>query len=143
MKTSETIKNNYEFRRLYSKGKSAATQNIVVYCRRNRRPYSRVGFTVGAKVGKAVTRNLVRRRLREAYRRSGELFAKGYDIVIVARTRSPLASYEELRRDMLNLFEKLGMRSPEIKAKGEPENTPQPAEDTAKEKALPADGGQA
>ncbi len=143
MKTSATIKNNYEFRRLYAKGKSAASPYIVVYCRRNRKPYSRVGFTVGSKVGKAVTRNLVRRRLREAYRRSEELFVRGYDIVIVARTRSPLASYAELRRDMLDLFEKLGMRSPETNAHGETVKTTPPAKGPAEETQLRADGGQA
>ena len=110
MKTSTSLKNNYEFRRLYNKGKSAAALNVVVYCRKNRKPYNQVGFTVGTKVGKAVTRNLIRRRLREVYRRNEESFSAGWDIVIVARTRSPLATYSELERDMLYLFDRLGLR---------------------------------
>ena len=109
MKATVTIKNNYEFRRLYAHGKSKAGKDIVVYCRRNGRPYNRVGFTVGSKVGKAVARNLVRRRLRDIYSRSESGLSLGYDIVIVARSGSALAAYRELESQMLRIFEKLGI----------------------------------
>ncbi len=109
MKATVTIKNNYEFRRLYAHGKSKAGRDIVVYCRRNGRPYNRVGFTVGSKVGKAVTRNLVRRRLRDIYSRGEAGFRTGYDIVVVARSESALAPYRELKSQMLRIFEKLGL----------------------------------
>ena len=68
MKESVTIKNNHEFRRMYAKGKNAVTPGVVVYCRRNRLDHNRLGVTVSTKVGKAVVRNLVRRRLREIFR---------------------------------------------------------------------------
>ncbi|MBQ4369754.1 MAG: ribonuclease P protein component [Oscillospiraceae bacterium] len=109
MKATVTIKNNYEFRRLYAHGKSKAGRDIVVYCRRSGRPYNRVGFTVGSKVGKAVARNLVRRRLRDIYSRNEDRFSAGYDIVIVARSESAYAAYRELESQMMRLFEKLGI----------------------------------
>lgn len=115
MKASVSLKHNYEFRRLYAKGKSAASRNIAVYCRRNKKPINHVGFTVGTKVGKAVTRNLVRRRLKEAYRRNEQNFFLGWDIVIVARTKSVYATYAELEEELLGLFAKLGL----LKAKQE------------------------
>ena len=68
MEFTETIKKNYEFRRLYAKGKSAVTPTLVVYTRRGRPGGNRVGFTVTTRLGHAVTRNRVRRRLREIYR---------------------------------------------------------------------------
>ena len=68
MEFTSTIKQNYEFRRLYSKGKSCANAYLVVYCRKNRAGRSRIGYTVSNKVGHAVVRNRIRRRLREIYR---------------------------------------------------------------------------
>ena len=61
MEHTETIKKNYEFRRLYAKGKSAVTPTLVVYTRRIKTDGNRVGFTVTTRLGHAVTRNRVRR----------------------------------------------------------------------------------
>lgn len=109
MDFSTTLKKNYEFRRLYSKGRSAATGNIVLYCRKYRRPDNRIGLTVGTKVGNAVVRNRIRRRLRAIYRLNECKLAHGFDIIIVARVRSANASYTELESDFLSLCEKLGV----------------------------------
>ena len=57
MEHTETIKKNYEFRRLYAKGKSAVTPTLVVYTRRVKTDGNRVGFTVTTRLGHAVTRN--------------------------------------------------------------------------------------
>jgi len=104
-----SIKQNYEFRRIYSSGKSAATGLIAVYCRRNRRGVSQLGITVGTKVGKAVVRNKVRRRLREIYRHREGAIRRGQDIVIVARAKSRYATYRELERDFCRMMDKLGL----------------------------------
>ena len=105
---TSSIKQNYEFRRLYNTGKSAATGLIAVYCRRNRRGTNQFGITVGSKVGNAVVRNRVRRRLREAYRLRESSFAKGFDIVVVARARAADAPFDKLQDEMLRLAKKLG-----------------------------------
>ena len=68
MKVRGTLKKNSDFRRLYAKGKSAVTPYLVLYTRPNRLGENRVGYTVSAKLGHAVVRNRVRRRLREIYR---------------------------------------------------------------------------
>ena len=109
MDHTTTLKKNHEFRRLYTKGKSLSTGNIVVYCRRCRRSGNRLGLTVGTKVGKAVVRNRVRRRLREIYRTNEHRLADGYDIVIVARVRSRDAAYRVLESDFLSLCGRLGL----------------------------------
>lgn len=111
MKLSVSIKNNYEFRRLYAKGKTASTPALVLYCRKNRSKQSRYGFTVGTKVGKAVVRNRVRRRLKEIYRLNEARILKGYDVIVVARVRARYASYHELEADFLSLCGKLGLLS--------------------------------
>ena len=106
---TSSIKQNYEFRRLYNTGKSAATGLIAVYCRRNRRGTNQFGITVGSKVGNAVVRNRVRRRLREIYRLNEAGICRGFDIVIVARMKSPAATYRQLLADFLRLMDKLGL----------------------------------
>ena len=91
MEHTETIKKNYEFRRLYAKGKSAVTPTLVVYTRRIKTDGNRVGFTVTTRLGHAVTRNRVRRRLREIYRLHEAELRRGAELVVSrARAASPL-----------------------------------------------------
>ena len=104
-----SLKENRLFRRLYAKGKTAATPYLAVYCRRNGKNGNRLGITVSTKLGNAVTRNRVRRRLREVYRLNETKLRTGYDIVIVARFRSVRARYSELDKSFLSLAKKLGL----------------------------------
>lgn len=98
MKKAVTLKQNYEFRRLYSRGKSAVAPSMVVYCRKNGLGHGRLGFTVSTKLGGAVLRNRARRRLREVCRLSGARLKPGYDLVVVARGRCLSAPFPQLLR---------------------------------------------
>ena len=109
MEFTETLKKNHEFRRLYSKGNSAATPYLVIYARRGRRNRNRIGLTVSTKIGNAVTRNRVRRRLKELYRVHEGEFAPGMDIVIVARGRAVEAKHMQLERALLGACSRLGL----------------------------------
>ena len=110
MKFTVTMKRNHEFQRLYHKGKSAASPYLALYCRKGRRGENRLGFTVGKKVGGAVQRNRVRRRLREIYRLHEDELVPGYDIVVVARVKAVYARYAQLEKSFLSLADKLGLR---------------------------------
>ena len=114
MDKSVTLKKNYEFRRMYAKGKSSVMPCLVVYCRKNRGGKNRLGITVGAKLGHAVVRNQVRRRLREIYRLHGGDMEQGYDIVLVARARAAQSDYRVLEGQFIRGARKLGLM------KGEP-----------------------
>ena len=109
MNRATTLKENYEFRRMYAKGKSGVSPCLVVYCRPNHRAHNRLGITVGAKLGHAVVRNRVRRRLREIYRLNQPRMKQGYDVVLVGRVRAVSASYQELERAFLRVCEKLSL----------------------------------
>lgn len=109
MKHTVSLKQNHEFRRLYNKGKSAVSPYFAVYCRKTGRPYSRLGITTGLKLGKAVKRNFVRRRIRALYRTNEDRLLPGYDVVVVARTRAIYGRYAELERSFLQLMKKLGL----------------------------------
>lgn len=109
MEFTKTIKKNYEFRRLYAKGKSAVTPTLVIYTRRLKADGNRVGFTVTTRLGHAVTRNRVRRRLREIYRLHETELRRGAELVVVARSRAVTAAYGDLERDFLRACRKLSL----------------------------------
>ena len=110
MEFSKPLKLNHIFRRLYRNGNQAANRYLVLYSRPNHLKENRVGITVGKKLGKAVTRNRVRRRLREIFRLNQSGLAQGYDMILVARTRAVGAEYRELERAFLSVCGKLGLR---------------------------------
>ena len=112
MKHTVSLKQNHEFRRLYAKGKSAVSPYFAIYCRKTGRPYSRLGITTGVKLGKAVQRNRIRRRIRELYRTNEWKLQPGYDIVVVARTRAIFTPYVQLEQSFLQLMKKLGLVIP-------------------------------
>ena len=112
MKHTIALKQNHEFRRLYHKGKSGVSPYFAVYCRKTRRPVSRLGITTGVKLGNAVKRNRARRRIRELYRTNEWRFSPGWDVVIVARVRAIYGRYGDMERSLLQLMKKLGLTKP-------------------------------
>ena len=109
MKHTVSLKLNHVFQRLYRKGVSAVSPNMVLYVRKNGWGTSRLGLTVSTKVGKAVVRNRIRRRLREIYRIHEDRFVPGYDMVVVARVRAAHAPYRVLEKEFLHLAAKTGV----------------------------------
>ena len=64
-----SLKENRDFRRLYTRGKSFVSPSLVTYVMKNRRSGGiRVGITTSKKIGNAVTRSRARRVIREAFR---------------------------------------------------------------------------
>lgn len=111
MKFSSSLKLNHIFRRLY-RTDAHANSYLAIYARRNRTDCNRVGITVGKKLGHAVVRNRVRRRLREIYRIHEAEFLPGWDIVVVARTRAVTASFDQLTNAYLSLARKAHLLAP-------------------------------
>ena len=109
MKMTSPLKENHLFRRAYNKGKTAADSRLALYVRRNGQKANRLGLTVSTKVGHAVVRNRVRRRLREIYRLNEGALACGCDVVVVARTRAASSDYHQLEKSVLRLSDKLGL----------------------------------
>ena len=97
MKYSSSLKLNHIFQRLYHT-KGVADGYLVLYARKNRLEQNRVGITVSKKLGKAHIRNRVRRR-----------FLPGWDIVVVARSKSVEAPFEKLTKSYLSLAKKAGI----------------------------------
>ena len=104
-----TVKQNGDFRRIYRRGRSAVAGGVVVYCLKNRQGMSRLGVTVSTKLGHAVVRNRVRRRLRELYRLHKAEMLSGYDVIVVARVRAVEMPYAKLERQYLRCLGELGL----------------------------------
>lgn len=82
---SVTLTRNKDFLTLYQRGKTIVSPHVVLYVRKNRLGYNRLGITAGKKVGNAVQRNRAKRVIRAAYRDALPQLPQGIDLVIVAR----------------------------------------------------------
>lgn len=91
----ETIKENFTFKRAYHKGEKHTGKLVVVYSLK-RKSGIRFGITVSKKLGKAVVRNGVRRKIKECLRFLKPYMLDGSDIVLVARGAAVNATFEEL-----------------------------------------------
>ena len=109
MKRAVTLKENYQFRRLYQKGASAVGGGMVLYCRKNNLGHNRLGVTVSVKLGHAVVRNRVRRRFRELYRLHKPEMQPGFDVILVARGRAVRSTYQQLDETYLRLLRQAGL----------------------------------
>lgn len=80
-----------------------ATRYLVAFSLTNGLPYARFGFSIGKKVGKAVKRNRLKRRLKEICRLNNHWFGSGYDYILIARKGVGSLSYKELEENVENL----------------------------------------
>jgi len=104
------LKKDSDFRKVYKHGKSFANRYLVMYILNNKSEYSRIGISVSKKVGKAIIRNKVRRRIKEAYRLNiDENIKNGYDIIFIARVAIKDADYFDIEKSMKHLIRKSDM----------------------------------
>ena len=92
---------------IHREGTSAANRLLVIRYLANGLDHSRFAFVVSKRVGNAVIRNLIKRRLREAVK-SCEL-ASGWDAVFIARRGVQNATYSDLSRATRNLLRRSGI----------------------------------
>lgn len=87
MKKFEKLKQNWEFRRAYTRGSACVAPQFVMYICKGRQAHTRLGITTGKKIGTAVKRNRAKRVITAAFASVAPHIKEGYDFVIVARTR--------------------------------------------------------
>ena len=104
-----TLNRNSDFRRLYSRGRSFASPVLVTYVMKNRSGNVRIGITTSKKIGKAVMRSRSRRIIREAYRMLADQVMPGYDLVFVARGKTPFVKSTDILRAMKKEMKEAGV----------------------------------
>lgn len=109
MKNIVKLKENRDFRRAYSRGKSFVSPYIVVYVNKNRSNNVRLGITAGKKIGNAVSRNRAKRVITAAFRYCLPKIVTGYDFVIVARTRILSVKSTEVAASLMKLLANAGV----------------------------------
>lgn len=103
----QVIKKSKEFRRIFRQGCSVADDKFVLIARKNDRSSTRFGFSISKKIGNAVTRNRLRRVLKEVCRLNTEMFLHGYDYMIIARKGSSDTDFHDLKSRMECLVRRL------------------------------------
>lgn len=111
--TPARLKRRGEFLRVAARGKRAARPGLVLQAMPagGGAAPPRLGFTVTKKVGNAVTRNRVRRRLKEAARltfRDHPEAARGWDLVLIGREGTVRRDFAELRADLEGALRQVG-----------------------------------
>lgn len=102
---SARVLRRVDFRRIYEQGVRFTDPYFVAFCaRRAEGGRPRVGLTAPRALGKAVLRNRIKRRLREAVRRRLRQLPPGWDVVLNARPTVSTARFEELLQAVERLF---------------------------------------
>jgi ribonuclease P protein component len=96
------LRRSADFQRVFQRRRSAGDATLVMYACENGLPYSRLGLSVGRKLGGAVERNRIKRLLREAFRLSRPRLPSGLDLVLIPRG-SVAASLQQLSRSLEQL----------------------------------------
>ena len=100
----ERLKNRREFLRA-ARGAKWVTPGLVMQCwKRDDDASSRIGFTVTKRVGNAVIRNRVKRRLREIVRQDEAHARMGYDYVVIGRKSTTTRAFKDLKNDLDGAF---------------------------------------
>jgi ribonuclease P protein component len=93
-----------EFRRVYDEGQRRSASLCTIFLRPNGLPHSRLGITTPGRLGNAVRRNRLRRRVREVFRLNRVNIAAGWDILVNPREAVGKVTFGTLERELLRLF---------------------------------------
>jgi len=105
MKKEFRIKNNKEFQLVFKKGESYANRQLVIYfLEKPEQEHFRIGLSVGTRIGNAVTRNRIKRYLRESFTSLKYDIKPTVDMVIIARQPTKDMDYHEIRKSLIHLL---------------------------------------
>ncbi len=108
MKKMYRVKNSREFQSIIHRKKYFANKSFVLYVSLRNQPYSRVGISVGKKLGNAVQRNKIKRQIRMMMQEIHSFEGK-FDVICIARPGYLEQSYELNKKELETLLKKVKM----------------------------------
>lgn len=100
MEKAYRIKKNDDFQKVYKQGKSVANKQFIIYRLKNQEnEHFRLGISVSKKIGNAVTRNRIKRAIRESFTRHKQDIIKD-DFIVIARNPSKDMTVEEIHKSL-------------------------------------------
>lgn len=108
----ETLKKNYEFKQVLTRGKYYTGQYIQVFMKANKLDKNRIGIAISSKIAKANKRNKAKRLIRENYRLLESQLDKGQDIVFLWKKEKDIKeiSFLNIKKDMEQIVKKSGLK---------------------------------
>jgi ribonuclease P protein component len=111
MQKKHRLRKSSDFQRVRQHGRTSVHPLLVLSMLANELEHSRFGFVVGGRIGKAVLRNRIKRRMRESVRsrvQRGEI-AAGWDVVFIARYPIQNASFRQVDEAIGLLLRRVGL----------------------------------
>ena len=105
-----------DYLEVYDRGQRRNLNWLVVFLLRTDRPLSRVGLTVPRRLGPAVDRNRIKRKLREAVRIHIAELGPGWDLVLHPRAQALKLPMPEMKRTMTRLFRDCAKQADGVRA---------------------------
>lgn len=102
-----TLRSRADLARVSGQGRSRADRLLVVRYVPNALDHDRFAISTGRRLGRAVQRNRIRRRLREIVRDAPNQTGEGWDLLIVARPPAADATFAELRAALVRLLSEI------------------------------------
>ena len=100
LKKHERLRRRKDFELAFRYGSRRHTKNFTIILKPNGLKFSRLGVTVGKKVGNAVKRNRVKRYLREFFRLHKHKLPPSHDVVIIAKGDAATLAYQDVREEL-------------------------------------------
>lgn len=100
------LRRRREFLRVQRTGRRIHTPSFVLVRQVGTSEQTRLGVTVSSKVGNAVARNRIKRRVREVFRTRRSALRAGLDLVVIAKQGADALTFHEIARELVPAFEK-------------------------------------
>ena len=104
MKKRFRVKKEKDFSAIFKEGKSFANRKFVIYRLENNEQHFRVGLSVSKKLGNAVMRNRIKRRIRHILIEHKNQLVENVDFVVIARKGVEILDYAEMEKNLLHVL---------------------------------------